>query len=222
MSKAYVLLSGGVDSTTCLAIAAKRFKGDVTGIILKYGQRHIKEVRYAAKVCAHFRLPYIVRDLSEVIGLGGLTDPGLDVPKVSYADLPHGISPTYVPFRNGLFLAVAASIAMADRDAEAIYYGAHAEDAENDAYPDCSVPFINAMMDAIFIGTYEQISLTAPLSRMTKKEVVLAGHNLGVPWHLTWSCYEGGDIHCGICSTCRARREAFFEAGVTDPTGYAA
>ncbi len=222
MSKAYVLLSGGVDSSTCLALANKEYEGSVTAIIIRYGQRHSKEIIHAATIAKYFGNWHIHRDLTGIIGIGGLTDKSLEVPKVSYDELPKGISPTYVPFRNGLFLSVAASLAMADREAEVIYYGAHAEDAENDAYPDCSVPFIGAMTDAIYIGTYTQISLIAPFRTKTKKEVVLKGHELGVPWHHTWSCYEGGEIHCGICPTCRSRRDAFFEACVTDPTGYAA
>jgi 7-cyano-7-deazaguanine synthase len=221
MSKAYVLLSGGIDSSTCLAMANKTFDGSVTGIIIEYGQRHIKEVFSARQVAGFFGLPVVVKNLARIIGVGGLTDSSLEVPQVSYKDLAKGISPTYVPFRNGLFLSVAASIAMADREAELIYYGAHAEDAENDAYPDCSVPFIEAIGEAVFIGTYGQIRLAAPLAKMTKKQVVLAGDNLGVPWHHTWSCYEGGMIHCGACPTCRSRRNAFFEANVIDPTGYA-
>ncbi len=222
MSKAYVLLSGGVDSSTCLALANKEYGGSVTAIIIRYGQRHSKEIINAANIARHFNNSYIHRDLTGIIGIGGLTDKALEVPKVSYSKLPKGISPTYVPFRNGLFLSVAASVAMADPESEAIYYGAHAEDAENDAYPDCSVPFIGAMTDAIYIGTYTQISLIAPLQHKTKREVVLLGDQLSVPWHLTWSCYEGDLLHCGVCPTCISRRNAFFEARVTDPTGYAA
>ncbi len=222
MSKAYVLLSGGVDSSTVLAIANKKYEGSVTAIIIRYGQRHLKEIQFASKIAGFMGNHYIHRDLMGVIGIGGLTDKSLEMPDVSYADLPEGISPTYVPFRNGLFLSVAASVAMSDREAEAVYYGAHLEDAENDAYPDCSQQFIDALGKAIYIGTYSQIMLRAPLRFMSKKEVVLTGRELGVPWHLTWSCYEGDMIHCGKCPTCRARQEAFFDAGVTDPTEYAA
>jgi 7-cyano-7-deazaguanine synthase len=159
-------------------------------------------------------------DLSGVMGIGGLTDRNLRMPQKSYAELPKGISPTYVPFRNGLMLSAIASIAMADPEAEAIYYGAHAEDAENDAYPDCSLPFIEAIATAIHIGTYGQIRLIAPLGGVNKSAGIKEGEKLGVPWHLTWSCYEGGLFHCGSCPTCISRREAFVEAGVKDPTEY--
>ena len=135
--------------------------------------------------------------------------------------MPDGISPTYVPFRNGLMLAALASIAQADAEARAIYYGAHAEDAERDAYPDCSIEFIQAMGDAIRIGTYEQIQLHAPLSQMTKADVVAYGKTLYVPWHMTWSCYKGEALHCGKCPTCISRILAFEDAGVDDPTEYA-
>jgi len=117
-------------------------------------------------------------------------------------------------------LAALASIAQADPEAKYIYYGAHAEDAENDAYPDCSVEFITAIGEAIFIGTYQQIRLRAPLMDMTKSDVVTMGETLNVPWHMTWSCYKGLDFHCGTCPTCQSRIMAFNEAGVDDPTEY--
>ena len=222
MSKSYVLLSGGVDSTTCLAMAHKRYNGSVTGFIFNYGQRHQKEIEHARRICNHYNVPSIIKNIEGIIGVGGLTDKTLVVPDASYADLPEGVSPTYVPFRNGLLLSVAVSNIVADPEAEAIYYGAHAEDAERDAYPDCSVPFIGAMADAIYIGTYKQIRLMTPLQDMTKREVVLAGERLSAPWDLTWSCYEGGKYPCGKCPTCRSRQDAFIGAGVIDPVRYAA
>lgn len=220
MPKAYVLLSGGVDSSTCLARACELHDGRVAAVIINYGQRHVKEIDAAVEIARHFQTAVIVKDLRGVIGIGGLTDKNLDIPAVAYSDLPAGISPTYVPFRNGLLLSLAASVASADPEAEAVYYGAHSEDAENDAYPDCSVPFIESMAKAIHIGTYNRIGLEAPLAEMTKAEVVSMGEGLGVPWHLTWSCYEGQEDHCGICPTCRARIVAFSDAGVDDPTVY--
>lgn len=223
MSKAYVLLSGGIDSTTCLAMAVQEFGFEhVTAMSVAYGQRHFKELE-SAKFLAEeiYGVKWGILDLGQAIGRGGLTDTDLVVPDKSYDELPDGISPTYVPFRNGLMLAALASKAQADAEARFIYYGAHAEDAERDAYPDCSIPFIQAMGTAINIGTYEQIQLRAPLSSMTKAQVVEAGNELDVPWELTWSCYKGQKIHCGSCPTCQSRIMAFDDANVVDPTEYA-
>jgi len=222
MPKAYVLLSGGVDSSTCLAIAHKRFDGRVCGVGVNYGQRHSKELDSALAIAKHFDAQFIEKNLEGLIGAGGLTDDLLEIPQVSYEELPEGVSPTYVPFRNGLLLSLITSIASADPEAVAVYYGAHAEDAENDAYPDCSVSFINHMAQAIQIGTYTKIELHAPLARLTKAEVVLTGTDHDVPWNLTWSCYEGRYLHCGVCPTCRARKGAFLDASVSDPMKYAA
>lgn len=221
MSKAYVLLSGGIDSSTCLAIAL-RAHGSATGVGINYGQRHQKELDHAQLVAIALGADSITKVIRGVISKGGLTDDDLKIPTVSYSQLPHGVSPTYVPFRNGTLLSVVAGMASIDDEAEAVYYGAHAEDAENWAYPDCTPEFITAMKTAIRIGTYNKIKLEAPLMRMKKSEVVLAGEDLRVPWELTWSCYEGGRYHCGVCPTCRARRDAFVDAGVIDPTTYIA
>lgn len=222
MPRAYVLLSGGIDSSACLAIANAEHDGMVCAVTISYGQRHKNEVKHACQIVRHYELALIHKDLTDIIGTGGLTDPDLVIPHKSYADLPEGVSPTYVPFRNGLFLSLIASIASADPEAVEIYYGAHAEDAERDAYPDCSVKFIKVMKRAIDIGTYGKIVLKVPFAYCSKAEVIRRGENLEVPWHLTWSCYEGGELHCGSCPTCLARREAFLIAGVEDPTAYIA
>lgn len=221
MSKAYVLLSGGMDSTTCLAQAVSEFGERVTAISVAYGQLHYKELEYAANLALHYGVGHRIINLDGVIGVGGLSDPDLVVPDKSYEELPDGISPTYVPFRNGLMLAALASIAQADPSAKYIYYGAHAEDAANDAYPDCSIDFIIYMGDAIRVGTYGQIELRAPLMSMTKADVVTRGNELGVPWEMTWSCYKGEAMHCGTCPTCQSRIMAFHDAGIEDPTEYA-
>lgn len=221
MAKCYVLLSGGLDSTVVLSMACGVHGHDnVCAISFRYGQRHSIELESAKRVAAALQVEHRILDLQGLMGIGGLTDSNLEVPQVSYADLPHGISPTYVPFRNGLMLAVVASQAMADPQAEHIAYGAHAEDAENDAYPDCSIEFIQAMNQAVYIGTYGKIVITTPFGRLTKADVVRQGASNNAPMHLSWSCYEGGEMHCGTCSTCRARRDAFTIAGVTDLTQY--
>jgi 7-cyano-7-deazaguanine synthase len=102
----------------------------------------------------------------------------------------------------------------------ALYFGAHAEDARAWAYPDCTPEFIGAMANAIYIGSYQQLRLRTPLEWLTKADIIQLGDRLGVPWEQTWSCYAGGQSHCGTCPTCRARRQGFVRAGVYDPTMY--
>ncbi len=220
MPKAYVLLSGGVDSSVTLAIANRDWDGRVCAVGVNYGQRHTKELDQAQKVAEHFDNQFITRDIKGFIQTGGLTDPTLEIPPVRYDELPHGVSPTYVPFRNGTLLSLVVGMATVDEEAEAVYIGVHAEDAENWAYPDCTPEFIGGMANAIYIGTYHKIRLYTPLIWMSKTEVVMAGELLEVPWELTWSCYEGGEFHCGVCPTCRARKQALEEGRGTDPTQY--
>jgi len=220
MPKAYVLLSGGVDSTAALAMANRDWDGRVCAVSVHYGQRHSNEIQHAVMVAQHYENQHITRDLSAVISKGGLTNEKLDIPQKSYEDLPHGVSPTYVPFRNGAMLSLVAGMAAIDDEAEAVYCGVHAEDGENWAYPDCTPEFMGGMGNAIYIGTYRKIRLHTPLIWMKKHEIITAGDRLGAPWELTWSCYEGGEMHCGTCPTCRARAEAFILARVKDPTLY--
>lgn len=229
----FVLLSGGIDSSTCLGFAIRDCgRENVTAISIDYGQRHMKELEMARKVCDYFSVPH---EVHPIIGIPkrGLTDHKAVIPNVSYQEL-QGVSPTYVPFRNGQFISRVAGIAADRVEAQnkragpvesekvegRIWFGAHAEDAAADAYPDCRLDFVGAMAAAVYIGTYHQVRVNAPLIQMFKDEIVLAGEKLGVPWHLTWSCYKGEDLHCGICPTCRARRAGFEKAGVKDPTVY--
>lgn len=220
MSKAYVLLSGGMDSAVCLQLARIKYR-TVTAISVNYKQRHNKRELHAAKIIAGYwgDVRHQIVDLP-IIGEGGLTDVSLEIPAVSYDELPEGQSPTFVPYRNGLLLSLLTSLAVADPEAEAVYFGAHAEDAENWAYPDCTPEFIGAQAAAIHIGTYHRIRLHAPLQDLQKMDVVKTGLELGVPFYHTWSCYEGRVIHCGVCPTCRSRKNAFINAGHRDPTEY--
>lgn len=123
---------------------------------------------------------------------------------------------TYVPFRNGLFLSSAASIALS-KECSVIYYGAHSDDAAGSAYPDCSDAFNNAINEAIHIGSGNQLRVEAPFVNMTKADIVKIGLDLKVPYELTWSCYEGKDRPCGTCGTCIDRAKAFAQNGVKDP-----
>jgi len=219
--KAYVLLSGGIDSTTCLAMAHKQFSGSVVAVSFNYGQRHTNEIEHAAEICTRYDVRHDIIQVPELLGRGGLNDETLEMPNASYDDLPEGVSPTYVPFRNGFMLSTLASHAAPDEECEALFFGAHADDAANWAYPDCTPEFIGGMANAIYIGTYHKIRLYTPLIFLDKAGVIREGDRLGVPWSLTWSCYEGRDVHCGVCPTCRSRMEGFLLAGVSDPTVYA-
>ena len=146
-----------------------------------------------------------------------------EIPKEAYSEQIRNTngSPvsTYVPFRNGLFLSSAASIALSLGCSE-IYYGAHADDAAGHAYADCSVEFAEAMKKAIEIGTYDKVHLVAPLINWNKARVVKEGLRLKVPYELTWSCYEGDTCACGTCGTCIDRLNAFKANNAVDPIRY--
>jgi len=219
MAKALVLLSGGMDSGTCLRIACDQFDRSVIGISVDYGQRHVKEMEFAKRQCVYSSVEHRVIDAPHPPE-SMLTNADIEVPSISYDEIK-GVSPTYVPFRNGLLLSIIAGIAQDMEDCEAIYFGAHSEDAENWAYPDCTPEFIGAMANAIYIGTYHKVRLHTPLQWLMKTDIVELGNKVGTPWHLTWSCYKGEEKHCGVCPTCISRREAFITAGIKDPTEYA-
>lgn len=222
--KAMVLFSGGVDSTTCLGMAVDKYGAEeVLALSVSYGQKHQKEVEAARKIAAYYGVAWKQLDLSVIFAdsncslLSGSTQ---EIPKETYAEQLQETngSPvsTYVPFRNGLFLASAASMALSN-GCEVIYYGAHSDDAAGNAYPDCSDAFNEAMNRAIYLGSGEQLRIEAPFVKWTKADVVKKGLELGVPYALTWSCYEGGEKPCGVCGTCRDRAAAFAANGVPDP-----
>lgn len=226
--KALVLASGGVDSTTCLALAVKEWGAEnVIALSLFYGQKHAKELQSARQVAEYYHTEHLQLDLSEIFRFGDnalLAESSQEIPRQSYAEqLSQKTGPvaTYVPFRNGLFIAAAASIAQA-RECGLLYYGAHQDDAAGSAYPDCSEAFQQAMAEAIWQGSGQALKLTAPFIHNNKAEVVARGLELGVPYQLTWSCYEGNDLPCGQCGTCRDRLAAFRQNGAVDPLVYPA
>lgn len=230
MSKrALVLNSGGVDSTTCVAIAVDELGAEnVATVSVFYGQKHSKELEAADKVAEYYGVKHYIIDLSktgimdesECPLLAGRTE---EIRHESYADqIAHdgeGMVRTYVPFRNGLLLSSVAALAMASfpNDEVDIYLGAHADDAAGSAYADCSQEFTDAMEKAISIGTYDKVHVKAPLVNLNKAGVVKRGLELGAPYKYTWSCYEGGDKPCGTCGTCIDRAAAFEANGVKDP-----
>ena len=223
--KILVLSSGGVDSTTCLAMAVKEVGAEnVLALSVYYGQKHDKEIQAAKKVAEYYGVQRMELDLSVIFAGSNcslLKQSTEDIPLESYAqqiEETHGEHPvsTYVPFRNGLFLSSAASIALS-HGCSKIMYGAHADDAAGAAYPDCSLDFVNAMNQAIYLGSGNQLTIEAPFVSLTKADVVKKGLELGVPYELTWSCYEGGEKPCGKCGTCIDRQRAFEKNGVVDP-----
>ena len=239
--RAFVMLSGGVDSATALWLAKRDYGvGHVTAVSFDYGQRHQRELTSAANLAHVGDTGHEVLDLGALLRSPNvmLTDVSVRIPEMSYSDI-QGISPTYVPYRNGTMLSVLAAHAMKYvksvqeeqrispdspmlKDLVGIYFGAHAEDAFNWAYPDCTPEFIGAQANAIYIGSYRTVRLVTPFVHSMKWEIVVKGVALGVPYNLTWSCYAGGSKHCGVCPTCRARKDAFQRAIVIDPTDYAA
>lgn len=222
--KALVLFSGGLDSTTCLALAIEKYGAqNVIALSITYGQKHDKEALSAKAVAEYYGVELLTLDLARIFEgsdctlLKGSKD---EIPKGDYAQQLETTDgkpvSTYVPFRNGLFLSCAASMALS-RDCEVIYYGAHSDDAAGNAYPDCSSAFNDHMNQAIYIGSGNQLRIEAPFVNLTKADVVAQGIRLGAPFELTWSCYEGGEKPCGCCGTCIDRAKAFAANGIADP-----
>ncbi|MGP8072909.1 MAG: 7-cyano-7-deazaguanine synthase QueC [Thermoplasmata archaeon] len=213
-----VLLSGGMDSATCLALAT-RLSAPVHALTVAYGQRHLREIRSARALARHFGVRrHVVLDLP----LGPLLESALTRPR---RPLPRGrartaaIPSTYVPARNTILLAVALGYAESHRLAE-IYLGANAIDYSG--YPDCRPEFLRAFEQVARLGTRQGveghgIQIRSPLLRLSKGRIVRLGERFDVPWRLTWSCYAGGARPCGRCDSCRLRALGFHDAGVPDP-----
>ncbi|PYE52783.1 7-cyano-7-deazaguanine synthase QueC [Deinococcus yavapaiensis] len=212
--RAVVLLSGGLDSSTTLAIATKRDGYDVTALSFRYGQRHTIELERAASIARLFGARHRVVDVN-ISSWGGsaLTDERIDVPT---GGTEEGVIPqTYVPGRNTVFIAVGLSLAEAI-DADAIYLGINAVDYSG--YPDCRPEYLEAFQKLADLATKAGLEgrgakLVAPLVLMTKTDIVKTALELGVPIVETWSCYQGGEEPCGVCDSCRIRDKALVEAG---------
>lgn len=225
-----MLSSGGLDSTTCLGIAVEKYGNEnvVTASIF-YGQKHFKELECAQKVALYYGVKHFELDISKVFEFSNCSLLERSTEKIvheSYAQQVRELGDkrinSYVPFRNGALLSIAASYAdgLFPKAQIAIYFGAHSDDAVGNVYADCTPDFVDAMNRAINIGTYKKIFIEAPLLYMNKAQVVKRGLELHVPYELTWSCYEGGEKQCGECGTCIDRRKAFEANGVEDPVGY--
>lgn len=225
MSRAVVLLSGGVDSSTTLALA-KSEGYETLALSFDYGQRHRKEIKAAEDIAKRFGVAEhrIVR--LDLAGFGGsaLLDKKMEVPSQRILEeIGQGIPTTYVPARNTIFLSLALSFAET-RDADAIFIGANVLDYSG--YPDCRPEFYEAFQRMADIGTkrgveHRPIKILTPLINMTKAQIVKKGRDLGVPFELTWSCYKGADKACGVCDSCLLRLKGFREASIKDPIKYA-
>ena len=225
--KAVVLLSGGMDSCVCTAIARERHGASNIALLhASYGQRTQERERRAFEDIADFygERERLVVQLEHFRAIGGsaLTDKSISVPENELgAPGPQGsaIPVTYVPFRNAHFLSVGVSWAEAI-GAAAIYIGAVAEDSSG--YPDCRPEYYKVFQELIRVGTRPetQIEIVTPVIRLKKNEIVRRGIELGAPLHLTWSCYQSEDTACGACDSCLLRLRAFAEAGVPDPLPY--
>ena len=219
MASAVVLLSGGLDSSTALALTAES-GCEVIALTFSYGQRHSRELDSAKKVAEHYRVKrHIVIDLDIGTHLrSALTQASMDVPIGADDSIPN----TYVPARNIIFLSIAAAVAESV-DADKVVIAANSVDFSN--YPDCTPQFVEAYQRVLEVGTKRGVEGTAvevdaPLLKMSKADIVREAVRLGVPLEHTWSCYSGGDKACGACDSCRLRLKGFREAGVEDPVEY--
>jgi len=215
--KTVAILSGGLDSTVMVwKLIADRHKVKALGF--NYGQRHVRELLHAREVAARLGIEFRDVDLTSITPLlagSALTSPEVPVPDDEYK--VETIKVLVVPNRNMIMLAVATGWATSLKY-DSVSYAAHAGDHE--VYPDCRPEFTDALGEAIRLSAMREVNLLRPFVEMSKAEIVRLGHELGVPFELTWSCYKGDQVHCGTCPTCVERKRAFRDAQVTDPTEY--
>ena len=219
-SRAVVLLSGGMDSCVCAALAARDH--DAAALHVSYGQRtEGREQQSFQAICDRLRIHDRLIIKNEALGMIGgsaLTDESIAVPRAEAVG--HNIPVTYVPFRNAHFLAAAVSWAEV-LGAQKVYIGAVEPDSSG--YPDCRPAYYRAFNEVVKAGTKEgNIEIVTPLIAMRKTEIVRLGLELDAPFDLTWSCYSHADQACGVCDSCVLRLRAFQAAGIQDPIPYAA
>jgi len=215
--KVVALVSGGMDSVVALHHAAGSHE-ILAAVSFHYGSKHNdREIPFAKWHAKLLGIPHLVIPLgfigdhfeSDLLAKGG------EIPKGHYEE--QSMKKTVVPFRNAIMLSIAAGFAES-REANGLVIAAHSGD--HAIYPDCREDFLRSMGDAIRLGTYAEVELLRPFIAMTKADIARSGQGMGVDFSKTWSCYVGGDTHCGECGTCVERREAFLVADVPDPTEY--
>lgn len=215
MKDSILIFSGGMDSTTMLYEYKDRI---ALALSFDYGSKHnAKELECASYHCTLLGIEHVVIPLAfmQQYFKSSLLKGGEDIPEGNYDD--ENMKSTVVPFRNGIMLAVAAGMA----ESNGLKYVMMANHGGDHAiYPDCRPEFVDSMSRAISAGTYEHLSILAPYTNITKTDIALRGKQLGIDYGHTWSCYKGGDKHCGKCGTCTERREALREAGIIDTTEY--
>lgn len=217
--KSIVVISGGMDSAAALSWALNNGHQVVGLLSFWYGSKHNdREWQSAQKIAERYNLPIKRCRLDFVADTfkSDLLTSGGEIPTGHYAD--PSMKKTVVPFRNGIMLAIAAGYAES-LEAEAVVLGNHFGD--HAIYPDCRKDFVDPMASAIANGTYAKIKLISPFCSMSKTDIAKLGHDLKTPFEDTYSCYNGEEIHCGLCGTCYERKEAFKDAGLIDPTEYA-
>ena len=215
MRNSLIALSGGVDSTTLLY----EYREEVACAVgFDYGSKHnARELAAAKAICRELEIPYLIIPLA-FIGEYFRSDLLLSGGEMQLGDYSEeNMSSTVVPFRNGIMLSVLAGLAES-RDLQQVLIANHFGD--HAIYPDCRESFVKPMGEAITAGTSNGVKLVAPYTTLTKAEIVARGTRLGVPYGKTYSCYQGGERHCGRCGTCRERHDAFVANGLEDPTLY--
>ncbi len=215
MKDSILILSGGMDSVTLLYDQQARIS---LAVSFDYGSKHnAKEIPFARLHCERLGIEHLVIPLAFMGQYfeSSLLQGGADIPEGHYAS--ENMKSTVVPFRNGIMLSVAIGLAES-RGLKHVMMANHSGD--HTIYPDCRPEFVSAMSEAARTGTFPGITLLCPFTNLTKGDIARRGGELGIDYRETWSCYKGGDKHCGKCGTCVERREALAEAGLDDPTEY--
>lgn len=222
-TRAVVLLSGGLDSATCLAMAID-LGYFCYALSFEYGQQHSRELDSSRALARHYDLPghKVVSLAFTDLLTSALTDPDIDLPTGRNTDEMRDIPASYVPARNTIMLSIAVAYAEVI-GADAIFIGVNALDYSG--YPDCRPEYIEAFQRVANLATKravegDPVTIETPLLHMTKAQIIARGMELGVPYRRTWSCYQGGEKACGVCDSCVLRLKGFREAGVEDPVGY--
>ena len=215
MKDSIIIVSGGMDSITLLYEEQDRI---ALGVSFDYGSNHnAREIPFAAKHCERLGIRHIIinLDFMRTYFNSSLLAGSDAIPEGHYA--AENMKSTVVPFRNGIMLAIAAGLAE-NNGLQYVMMANHGGD--HTIYPDCRPEFVNAMKAATCAGTYNKVQVRAPYTNITKADIARKGALLGIDYRETWSCYKGGEKHCGKCGTCIERKEAFRLAGIDDPTDY--
>lgn len=215
MKKSLIILSGGMDSVTLLH---NRKREIALAVTFDYGSNHNdREIECAKANCSLLGIEHIIIPLKFIREYfdSSLLSGASAIPEGHYQD--ENMKSTVVPFRNGIMLAIACGLAES-RGLDKVFIANHAGD--HAIYPDCRLKFIDSMTSTMFLGTYNGVQLCAPYTNLTKTQIAKIGVNVGVDYALTYSCYKGGEKHCGKCGTCIERKEALRDADIQDPTEY--